>query len=334
VRNIIAVSAIVFVVLVVAGLLRRRARRRSRTSELPPLFFPLAKNNQPRRGDWQPLPPIPPSHARAIAMNEPLPDRAGVANPNISRTAHGIATHSPHPASVAGPSDVGAATSDAASVAASRVKSDVAADATTNASATATPHIVNNAAGNGTANVANNGAPPAHIGNGRGSGISFAPPNGGRPNVPPQINTPTHLKVVRDFPNFPDENEPAPTETVRFRRPTDEAVQLLPGRLQVISGDPRHQEIRFVRIPGRAAELILGREPGDTAQHVALNSSTVSRKHARFAFQEGRWHVVNLSQTNPVVVNGEELSAQDNARPLDDGDQVELGEVVLRFRSH
>jgi predicted component of type VI protein secretion system len=43
---------------------------------------------------------------------------------------------------------------------------------------------------------------------------------------------------------------------------------------------------------------------------------------------------VNLSQTNPVVVNGEELMAQDNARTLDDGDQIELGEVVLRFRSH
>jgi pSer/pThr/pTyr-binding forkhead associated (FHA) protein len=89
-----------------------------------------------------------------------------------------------------------------------------------------------------------------------------------------------------------------------------------------------------VRIPGRPAELILGREPGDTAQHIALDSSTVSRKHARFAYHESRWHIVNLSQTNPVVVNGEELMAQDNARTLDDGDQIELGEVVLRFRSH
>ena len=44
--------------------------------------------------------------------------------------------------------------------------------------------------------------------------------------------------------------------------------------------------------------------------------------------------IAKMLNTNPVVVNGEELSAYDSARALNDGDQVELGEVVLRFRSH
>jgi hypothetical protein len=130
----------------------------------------------------------------------------------------------------------------------------------------------------------------------------------------------------------PDEQQEAPNETVRFRRPVEEPVQLLPGRLEVLAGEPRQHEIRFVRIPGEPMQLILGRDSGPSAQHVALKSSTVSRRHARFEFSNGHWAVNNLSKTNPVVVNDEELSHTDGARSLTDGDRLELGEVVLRFR--
>lgn len=121
---------------------------------------------------------------------------------------------------------------------------------------------------------------------------------------------------------------PSPSSSV-----SDETVQLLPGRLEVLAGDPRHREIRFFRVPGQPAELILGREPGDTAQHVTLASTTVSRRHARFAFVDGRWTVMNLSRTNPIVINGAELPSTDASYDLRDGDRLELGEVVLRFTS-
>jgi pSer/pThr/pTyr-binding forkhead associated (FHA) protein len=91
------------------------------------------------------------------------------------------------------------------------------------------------------------------------------------------------------------------------------------------------REIRFVRIPGERPELILGREPGSSPPHVALPSSTVSRKHARLDFSGGRWGLTNLSRTNPVVVNDETLSSADGERALTDGDRIELGDVVLRF---
>ena len=123
-------------------------------------------------------------------------------------------------------------------------------------------------------------------------------------------------------------------ETVRFRRTTDEPVQLLPGRLEVLAGEKRHREIRFVRVPGELPELILGREGGAAPQQVALESTTVSRRHARFAFTDGQWGVANLSQTNPLVVNDEVLNALDAPRMLTDGDRIELGDVVLRFRAH
>jgi hypothetical protein len=126
----------------------------------------------------------------------------------------------------------------------------------------------------------------------------------------------------------------SPTETMRFRRPTDEPVQLIPGRLEVLAGSTRHREILFVRVPGKPPHLYLGRDPGPAPQYVGLGSPTVSRRHARFSYADGRWVVRNLSQTNPLVVNDEELTDLDGERPLADGDRLELGEVVLRFHSH
>ena len=158
---------------------------------------------------------------------------------------------------------------------------------------------------------------------------TFAPP----PTPGPATRGPSERPV--DIPLTADHESLVPigTETVRFRRPNDDLVQLLPGHLEVLAGDNRHQEIRFVRVQGQQPQLILGRNPGRSPQHISLNSSTVSRQHARLAFAGGKWAVANLSKTNPVVVNDEELSNVDGERPLADGDRIELGEVVLRFHA-
>jgi hypothetical protein len=168
--------------------------------------------------------------------------------------------------------------------------------------------------------------------------ISSSPvyPAGNSRARPQMFPTPGERTVFDDM-RLVDDDEPAAqganSETVRFIRPGEEPIQILPGRLEVLSGDPKHREIRFVRSPGEPAELILGREPGRSPQSVALNSDTVSRRHARFAYSNGRWAVTNLSRTNPVVVNDVRLPDNSIERPLADGDRVELGEVVLRFRS-
>ncbi|HUS21725.1 MAG TPA: FHA domain-containing protein [Aeromicrobium sp.] len=160
---------------------------------------------------------------------------------------------------------------------------------------------------------------------------SFAPP-------PPPTAQPARTVGERSMgiPITLDGENPvaATSETVRFVRPADEVVQLLPGHLEVVSGDERHQEIRFVRVQGQQPQLILGRNPGRSPQHIALNSSTVSRQHARLAYSGGKWAVANLSKTNPVVVNDQELTNLDGERQLADGDRIELGEVVLRFHAH
>lgn len=159
------------------------------------------------------------------------------------------------------------------------------------------------------------------------SASSFAPPAAPSPFRPP-AERPIDIPMSMD-----GDQVPATSETVRFVRPADEVVQLLPGHLEVLSGDTRHQEIRFVRVAGQQPHLILGRNPGRSPQHVALNSSTVSRQHARLAYSGGKWAVANLSQTNPVIVNDQELTDLDGERQLADGDRIELGEVVLRFHA-
>jgi hypothetical protein len=128
--------------------------------------------------------------------------------------------------------------------------------------------------------------------------------------------------------------EPADTsDTIRLARPTEDAVQLLPARLEVVAGMPRRQDIRFVRTPGEAPHMILGREPAASPHHVTLTSSTVSRQHARVSYTNGQWKVVNLSTTNPVIVNDRALPGPRSERTLSDGDKIELGDVVLRFRA-
>jgi hypothetical protein len=172
-------------------------------------------------------------------------------------------------------------------------------------------------------------APPVQTVEPTRSFTSYAPPEASpaqRPIQERSVEVP--LTVDRDSQSAVN------SETVRFQRPADDVVQLLPGHLEVLSGDSRHQEIRFVRVQGQQPQMILGRNPGRSPQHIALNSTTVSRQHARLAFAGGRWNVANLSKTNPVVVNNVELSNVDGERPLADGDRIELGEVVLRFHAH
>jgi hypothetical protein len=109
-------------------------------------------------------------------------------------------------------------------------------------------------------------------------------------------------------------------------------LQLLPGRLELASGNDRMKEIRFVKMPGPAI-VTFGRFPGDTHKHVQVDSPTVSRLHASMRFASGRWHIKNLSDTNPTIVNGHPLPATAYEQTLNDGDLVEMGEVIFRFRA-
>lgn len=131
----------------------------------------------------------------------------------------------------------------------------------------------------------------------------------------------------------PPEVEPE-VEAVAEARPAahdDRTLQILPGRMEVVDGEQRGRQIRFVRTPGRIPEVTFGRGEGPPHLYVRLRSPTVSREHARIRYADGGWSIWNLSRTNPVLVNGSEVGSEDGQR-LQEGDRVEMGEVVLRFR--
>jgi hypothetical protein len=120
---------------------------------------------------------------------------------------------------------------------------------------------------------------------------------------------------------------------VRFHRPPEGTLQLLPGRLEILAGTDTRAEIRFVKMSGREAAVTFGRDAGEPHAHVQLQSPTVSRLHARMHYDDGVWRVANLSRTNPVLINGRDLSGNGNDHPLKDGDRVEMGEIVFRYRA-
>jgi hypothetical protein len=129
------------------------------------------------------------------------------------------------------------------------------------------------------------------------------------------------------------ESEEVKLGRVHFHRPPEGTLQLLPGRLEIVGGTDRVDEIRFVRVPGREPVVTFGRSDGEPHTHVRLNALTVSRVHAAMRFQDGSWYIENRSTTNPVMVNGAPLPlAGGSPVKLADGDTMELGEVIFRFR--
>jgi hypothetical protein len=122
-------------------------------------------------------------------------------------------------------------------------------------------------------------------------------------------------------------------KTIRFYRPKSETLQLIPGRLEVIAGEDTQEVIRFVRVPGAPAEVTFGRSEGVPLRHIQFRAGTVSRQHARMLYANSRWTITNLSRTNPVVVNSVELLPPIEQHVLDEGDEIEMGEVVFRFHT-
>ena len=181
----------------------------------------------------------------------------------------------------------------------------------------------------------------------------YAPPSGSgsgsAPAAMPRHGAPNNPLVDTAVPNDAVAGTAVDGASVRYWRPADGTLQFLPGRLEVIAGRDSGQEIRFVRTPGPdGTRVTFGRAEGAPYRHVQLREPTVSRAHARMTLENGaasgsgaasamngpRWRLENLSATNPVVVNGRPLAADGGdgcSVALDEGDRIEMGEVVFRF---
>lgn len=121
---------------------------------------------------------------------------------------------------------------------------------------------------------------------------------------------------------------------IRFVQADDGTLEFLPGRLEVVGGDDIGQEIHFARLVGEENTTVtFGRSDGPPLRHVQLLDATVSRAHATMRHTGAHWLLTNLSQTNPVVLNGAPLPAHGIEVTLQDGDRIEMGAVVFVFRA-
>ena len=75
--------------------------------------------------------------------------------------------------------------------------------------------------------------------------------------------------------------------------------------------------------------LILGRKRA-TVQ-LCIRNTSISNQHLSLTFRDGQFEIEDRNSSNGTLVNGR-LLAPFQPEPLADGDQIEVGEVVLRFR--
>jgi hypothetical protein len=180
-------------------------------------------------------------------------------------------------------------------------------------------------------------AMPNGNGNGKGHGVDAAQPTAtgaaasGRSHATELRGRQAALTAPAGVPTIAAPR--GDSQAIRFQVPTDGTLQFLPGRLEVEAGGDLGREIRFVRTAGPdGSEVTFGRSEGELYRHVQLNDQTVSRMHARMRMRDGQWHLTNHSTTNPLSLNGHVLGIEEE-QPLGDGDRIEMGEVIFRFRS-
>ena len=80
-------------------------------------------------------------------------------------------------------------------------------------------------------------------------------------------------------------------------------------------------------IPLHEGENILGRTDDAVAW---IDSARVSRRHARIVVSAGKATIEDLGSKNGTSVSGRRI---DRPTPLEGGDQIELGSVVMTFRA-
>jgi hypothetical protein len=102
-------------------------------------------------------------------------------------------------------------------------------------------------------------------------------------------------------------------------------MQTAIGRLEELFDDDQHEwTLLALDWSGEEHELMIGRHH---SCDVVLGDLSVSRRHARLKFRDGRWVLQDLASTNGTLVNGRRVGRCE-LRP---GDRVLLGDERLRI---
>jgi pSer/pThr/pTyr-binding forkhead associated (FHA) protein len=93
-----------------------------------------------------------------------------------------------------------------------------------------------------------------------------------------------------------------------------------PFRLEQIGGPGAPREFRL-----ELDEVIVGRS---LQAHIAIESGSISRRHMRLHREGPEYSFADLDSANGVYLNG----VKAHAAVLRDGDQLQVGDVVFRYR--
>ena len=124
-------------------------------------------------------------------------------------------------------------------------------------------------------------------------------------------------------------------ETLKFKAPP-KTMKFIPGRLVVAAGPDQGKEFRIAGHPTPEGNVVtIGRAEveGERAfAHIQLGDTyrTVSRMQAEIIQQDETILLRNKSDTNPTMVNGEQVDAETTVE-LEDGDMIRMGEMMLRY---
>jgi hypothetical protein len=94
-------------------------------------------------------------------------------------------------------------------------------------------------------------------------------------------------------------------------------VPSVPAQLEVLNGPNKGEKYILKK------QNMIGRESGD----LTLGDPTVSAEHAQITFKSRKYVLTNKSLTNPTKVNKTEMET----RELEDGDEIVLGAIKLKF---
>jgi hypothetical protein len=145
---------------------------------------------------------------------------------------------------------------------------------------------------------------------------------------------PEHEKNKDKSDELPDNPVYIENETLKFAEPPPGTLKLLPGKLELISGDESIKEIRFYKLPNvKEAVLTFGRGSGNLYTHIQLKPMTVSLNQSKIVFKDGKHILYNYSKTNPTIVDGKPV-LEGQCIELNTGSKIEMGEVVFEFFSN
>jgi pSer/pThr/pTyr-binding forkhead associated (FHA) protein len=100
----------------------------------------------------------------------------------------------------------------------------------------------------------------------------------------------------------------------------------MPEILLVPTGEAAAPNAASARLAVTQLPCVVGRHP---TCDLWLSDPMVSRRHCALWLRQGRVWVADLSSRNGTRVNGEPL---ETARPLEDGDRLELGRLPFQVR--